>query len=279
MTFVEIISIGLAILGNILAVVFFLKSRRLRRLSYCSRNFPLITSRLTSVPGLEVSFRGQALHDLTASRILLLNTGNEILQPADFASGEPFGLSLSDEKASFLLVQVSEESRTVNAFKVVSDGPKRRSIALEFDHLGPEEGCVITILHTSTHSDDPVVQGALKGGKLVKASLARRFRPRRPMQRANHMIMWGIFLTLLAMLPAVAIHYNISVGPLYLLTPALILSATALVVYGGFMLLTAGGALEIETSLSSFGREFTWSDFRDKAAANPPLKRTPDGAA
>lgn len=272
MTSVDVISIGLAILSIVLTITFYLKSRRLRKLSYCSRSFPLITNRLTSVPGLEVSFRGQALRDLTASRILLLNTGNEILEPADFAGGEPLGLALSDVEASFLLVEVIEESRKANAIKVVGKGSEKRSLALEFDHLGPEEGCVITVLHTSARANDPIVQGALKGGDLVRASLAQRFRPRRPIQRANRLIMWGAFLTAFAVLSRTIISYSgyngSAVTPLNVLFTITILSTTVLIICASFIYLTAGGVLELEAALSSFGREFSWGDFEGRMAAN-----------
>ena len=69
--------------GIILAVYFYLKSRRKKRLLFDTRTFGLLSDATASIPGFHASFCDHELKTLTASKILLWNSGTEIIEGSE----------------------------------------------------------------------------------------------------------------------------------------------------------------------------------------------------
>jgi hypothetical protein len=152
--------VGLA--GIVLAVYYYRKSQRTKRLAFDTRAFGLISNTAASLPGLHVSYRDQEFRALTAAKILLVNSGTEMVQGSDIADADPISFRLPDD-SEILSATMSFVSDPTNQLRLESPDASRNVLRVTFDYLAPRQGCVILLLHNGMQ-DTPILSGGtLKG--------------------------------------------------------------------------------------------------------------------
>lgn len=164
----EVTSEFLTLLGTIisavaliLAILFFLFQRKKRSLLYKISSTPLVTDKMTDIPGLEVRFGGQPMKNITSTTVEFFNIGNQLLEPKHFALLQPLRFSVSGQ---FLLGQTGVQTKADNPnsvpnIELIDDHTGK----LTFDFLEPKKSFTITLLHT----DELTVHGELKGGSVI----------------------------------------------------------------------------------------------------------------
>jgi hypothetical protein len=160
---VSIVSLILAAIGILLAVVFYLKSRRIKRISYAVRSFNLIDDSVSSLPGFAASYNGNEFDNLTALKILFWNSGSELLSGNDIASSDPVRLEFPQD-VTVLDAKVSLSSNTANLAEVIIDSDSKNRCVINFDFLSEREGFILSVLSTGKPESNPVVEGTIKGG-------------------------------------------------------------------------------------------------------------------
>lgn len=167
-----ILSFLLALLSVILAVIFFIKSRRLKQPRFAIRSFNLVRDFTSRFEALEMLYAGQSIQNLTVSKIAFWNNGAETIDGQDIASADPLVAKLK-EGYRILEASVLSVKNEANQFAIaVSDGASR--VFLQFDYLDKDEGAVIQILHTGKSSGDIWLGGTIKGaGKPVRQYFPR----------------------------------------------------------------------------------------------------------
>ena len=153
----------LGFVGVLLAVVFYFRSRNFKRLSFSVRSFQLLSNELSTLPGFSASYSGRVLSNLTASKILLWNSGTDVVSQADVAAGDPLIVMLP-EGVEILSARIANMSTPPNLLAVEIDGSMRNMAQVSFDYLARREGCVLALIHTGRHTDDIAVKGTVKGG-------------------------------------------------------------------------------------------------------------------
>jgi hypothetical protein len=156
------IGVILGFIGVTLAIVFFLKSRRIKRPIYTIRSVHLIRDVSDRVDFLEIKYAGERIPNLTSSKITLWNQGRETIEGSDIAQADP----LSIRTAKGLKILEARVLQSVNAANRldVSKNVDDSGASIRFDFLDYGEGAVIQVLHTGSSSSDLSVTGTIKGG-------------------------------------------------------------------------------------------------------------------
>lgn len=158
--FLTLLGTPISAIALILSIIFFLSGRKKRSLMYDIISTPLVTDEMTDIPGLEVLFEGQPMKNITSTTVEFLNTGNQLLEPSDFAVRQPLSLSVSGQ---FLLGQTGVQAQADNPnsipnIELIDD----HTGSLTFDFLEHNKFFEITLLHTG----ELTVSGELKGGSV-----------------------------------------------------------------------------------------------------------------
>ncbi len=160
--FLAIVGLILGAIGIALAIIFYHKSRKFKAAFYSVRSFNLLTDSLSTLPAFSALYKGRQLVNLTATKILLWNSGSEIFSPSDMAPSDPIGIMLP-EGTEILDAKVIATSVPANKASIKLPDKDANFAELLFDYFAPKEGCLITLLHTGGPDVQPQVVGTLKG--------------------------------------------------------------------------------------------------------------------
>jgi len=182
---------GGVLLGTLIAYVFYRMDRKFKRLSFDIKSFELISNTVGTLPGFEAKFNGEPITTLTTSKILIWNSGREIINASDISAANPVQIILPN-KAGVLEAGVNCMSSTTNLVTVptiyTKDGTQR--IVVAFDYLAKGEGAIIKCLHTG--SSILSVDGTVKGAQAISRIKTLDF--------AGHILagLWGLLFSFLA---------------------------------------------------------------------------------
>jgi len=127
---------------------------------YNSRNYNLIRDRLRALTSLRITYKDEIVTDLSLARIALWNRGRETINSDDIAPKDPLRIEVP-VGARVLEASLDFVTSPVNGFTISLD-EDRRAVAINFDYMHTNEGCVLSIYHTSTEVP-PAVLGTIKG--------------------------------------------------------------------------------------------------------------------
>src|SRR2546423_15011896 len=85
----QLLSLGLGLIGIILAVLFYIKSRRYKALMYEISSTTLIENLSAKLTGLEVNFKGIPQERITVSRLVFWNDGSDTIRLTDLTNMAP----------------------------------------------------------------------------------------------------------------------------------------------------------------------------------------------
>ena len=153
----------LGILGGlIVSIIFFNLSRKTKRIQHEINSTLLVTDKMSEVKGLSIEFKGEPIPNMVSTDIVIMNTGNDTIEPLDFASKDP--LSLKIDNGIFLIYNSANDfiDNNVNALiDLHLESLSSSTLKINFDYI--EKGDVI-ILHL-LHTGKVTVHGTLKKGK------------------------------------------------------------------------------------------------------------------
>jgi len=159
----------IGILGVVLAVVFYYKSRKVKSPLYASKTTNIISARdlAKNARGLEIFFRGEGVENLSVTRVAFWNGGSDTINYSDVPSSDPIVVCLREECRIF---EASVDAKkAANEFGVSIDDPTR--VRLLFDYIDKNDSAILRILHTGTSSLDVQVKGSVKGAGPLKNAL------------------------------------------------------------------------------------------------------------
>lgn len=151
-------SLILTTAGLLLAVVLFIRSRERPRPRYQHGGVILVDENIPS--DLSISFKGETVPRVMLSRLVVWNDGRATLDGGDVADRDPLRIEVAD--GVVLHAEVETRTRDVNGVAVSFDDGAP-SLLLEFDFLDPQDGAVISVLHTGPHWYAIRVAGTIKG--------------------------------------------------------------------------------------------------------------------
>jgi hypothetical protein len=157
----DAISIGIAILSIALAVLFYFRTRRVKKPVWSVRTTNLVTDRSARLPLLSVLYEGKSVQNLSISRVLFWNSGQDTIRQSDIASTDPLRIRIQGG-AQLLDIQVLEVNCEANQVSVQRNADDKSAL-LNFEFLDPGQGAVFQLVHSGTKSEDIVVTGILQG--------------------------------------------------------------------------------------------------------------------
>lgn len=191
----QLVSLVFGATGVILAVFFFLRSRRIAELRYDYSNRPLIENLSAKLDGLEVRFHGVPQERITVTRVAFWNAGTEVLRSSDLTPLAPLAISFSDGLLvlDVRLVYESDVTSQLSLHQSADQTGEPDGIQLRFDYLDRGEGGVVQVVHTGDGRTRPRLLGKIKGGRPISLSEAiayrrvRWFGPFAPLVRSRTM--------------------------------------------------------------------------------------------
>jgi len=160
----SILSIILGFSSFVWGIYSYLKSRRVKSPCYAVRSFNII-SKISKIKELEIFYSGQAIENLTATKIMFWNAGRETINSQDIPDADPITV-YAKEGHKILVASVLQVKKDANMFSIpVCD---QSHVQLHFDYVDKDEGAVIQIFHTGKSSEDIEIRGTVKGAERLR---------------------------------------------------------------------------------------------------------------
>lgn len=151
----------ISVMGVVLTVVFYLKSRRYKKPMYRKTNIAIVGDKTKGIDGLSVAYAGKGISTFSVAKFALWNAGNKVIEATDVAPSDPIRIAVK-EGAQILDAKISYVKRKANNFTVSVSGD-RRKVTIGFDYFHKSEGLVIEVYHTEESKDALTILGTIKG--------------------------------------------------------------------------------------------------------------------
>ncbi|WP_025628221.1 hypothetical protein [Vibrio parahaemolyticus] len=158
---VNVISFSVGIIGIVLSVLFYIKSKSTHMPKYQVAGLSLLSKGIKEVDGLKVSLNDRSLDALSLTTVSFWNSGNKTLEITDFAPSDILRVAFP-KGTSILQVQIGHvtvDSNYVNA-EVNHD---ESTVYINFDYLSKNEGFTIEIFHDNLNPSTISLLGTVKG--------------------------------------------------------------------------------------------------------------------
>lgn len=150
--------------GLLISAFFYLIGKKKKILTYSIDTVTLVTKTISQIPNLEIYFKGKRIEDLSSSKVIIENKGNEVIEISDFASLDP--LRIEVESGDFFItediIKNIVTSKNIN-LKIQSED---NNLKIDFEFLKPKTVLEFIIWHTGVLK----ICGDLKSGKLKDCS-------------------------------------------------------------------------------------------------------------
>jgi len=151
--------VGLTLLGVAIGAYYGRRSRRYKRPVYTVSSVTLVEDAESSVNGLEVRYRSEAVSTLTVTKVALWNAGNETVDAADLSDQDPLRIEVVDGEILDVVVVARTSPVTSLSVSLADDNAAR----VRFDFLDRRQGGVVQVVHTGLKSDNCRLLGTIRG--------------------------------------------------------------------------------------------------------------------
>lgn len=154
------------VLGFITSYIFYRIQKRRRELCWSIDSTSLIKGYSSLFEKLDIQYGGQKIENLTVSKIVFWNNGNETIDGKDIAI--PPCIFLRDEANTKILdAKIIKSSTVGNGFEIHRE-PDNPILVLQFEYLDPQQGAVIQVIHTGVSILPLILDGEVKGVKDIE---------------------------------------------------------------------------------------------------------------
>jgi hypothetical protein len=165
----DVIGVTVGIIGILAGVAasyyFYRKGLHVKSPLWGIQSNNLIRNQTTTLPGLRVLFKEEGVRDLTVSRIVFLNDGQDTIKSSDLETINSLRIS-AKEGIKLLETKVVLVSNDSNQFSVRETDDKAQAF-IRFNYLDNLQGAVIQVIHTGTSSEDIKIEGDIVGVKSI----------------------------------------------------------------------------------------------------------------
>jgi hypothetical protein len=165
--FVTMISLILALIGVLLAIIFYIKGKRKKSLQYCFKNDLLIENFNQRIEGLNIKYLDKSISKLMVTKIAFWNNGTETINVEDIPCNDKLSIVIDKdyEILNVSMICILNETNNIN-FDLLEDGKK---IIIDFEYIDKNDGFVMQIFHTANDYKNFDICGTIKGfGKISK---------------------------------------------------------------------------------------------------------------
>lgn len=162
-----LISIVIGIVAIVLAIVFYSRSKKVRKPTYFIKSNNLVTGFSKKLGKLQLLYGRTSVENLTVSRIAFWNDGAETIEASNIVEADPLRIEAGGD-CDILDAYIIQENNKANKFKVELANSKL--VKILFDYLDKGEGGVIQLIHTGKGSSEIELKGLVKGAGKPKSS-------------------------------------------------------------------------------------------------------------
>lgn len=169
---INIFGVVITTLSCILAVIFYLKSRKRKKPCYEMYSINLLNSELKHLKDIEIIYKGNYVKNLTATKLAFWNAGNETIDKSDIPESAPLTIT-GNNGTTIYHAEVISSSDASNQIRIeenniVDDSDPNaiditESYIIKFDYLDQWQKGEIRILHSGISDKDIIVTGKVKG--------------------------------------------------------------------------------------------------------------------
>lgn len=166
---VSIGSLALAVLGVLLAVVFYFRSQKNKTPCFESASNTLVEGLHRSLDGLEIRYKGVDQERVTISKIIFWNDGRDTIDGQDLVKTDPLRVQCPLD-VDILDIQVVSENVELNSILLIGSVEIQGVLCypITFDYLDHREYIVIQIIHNGDSLEKFKIKGKIKGVKSIK---------------------------------------------------------------------------------------------------------------
>ncbi|EDP96392.1 hypothetical protein U8527_09795 [Kordia algicida OT-1] len=160
----------LAILSIVLAIYFYIKSKKEKKPVYSLQTTKLIENNISSIEKLNISFADKPVKNLSVTKLAFWNAGKQSIRDNDFVQADRLRILPIDDFTIFDY-KVDFENN-LNNVKVKQK--KDSSLIITFDYLDLNQGIILSIFHNGNANKSIVIKGSFIGSKKVSRSKERK---------------------------------------------------------------------------------------------------------
>ncbi len=150
------------VLGLVAAFIFYLRSRRIAGMAFGLDEFTIVGGFNAAFPQeVEIRFAGSTVERITATRVVLWNSGNVTLRGNEVVSADPIRLEVVG-KGEILKVETRRVTREVNSVLVARRPGTKSVVDVTFDYLDPGDGITMVVIHSGS-TGDVRCRGTMRG--------------------------------------------------------------------------------------------------------------------
>jgi hypothetical protein len=155
------IGIGGIIIGALLGVYFYRRSRQGAQIAYHYKTVRVLGAMGHTLPeAVKITFRNRQINNLCRTLILVWNNSDKTIYGANIVKEDPLRIRIG--KGALVLdariVKVTREVNKWESLDIFSIDPAETNIS--FDYLDAGDGCVIETFHTESN-DTPILLGSI----------------------------------------------------------------------------------------------------------------------
>jgi hypothetical protein len=161
------ITLGIAIVGVLLSLYFYLNPRRDRGISFKKSEISKIYSSHSSSPKIRLTDESNdpITQDVSVVTFTFWNSGSEAIEPAEVRKNLRIILNNPSRILDTSIVKQTDSS--ISRFRLASDFEKtiapRREITVSWEHFDPKQGLTIQIIFASDSPPSFSIDGAILG--------------------------------------------------------------------------------------------------------------------
>ncbi|MFA5031578.1 MAG: hypothetical protein WC614_01030 [bacterium] len=154
------ISFLIGFVGFVLAIIFYIKSKKLKKPIYWMKTFELLKGE-EKFSKMSILYEGAKVNTVSLTKVVFFNAGNETIDSGDIAQNDPLRIEIGGG-TKILDKDIIYVKNKANNFRLEETG-QNNILNIQFDYLDKEEGGVFQITHTGASPDAINLKGSIKG--------------------------------------------------------------------------------------------------------------------
>lgn len=156
------------ILGTVLGVVFYYKTRNTKGLAFTTASSNIISDLSNKLNHIQISYQGNSVNTITVTNLAIWNRGNSVIDNSEISSADPIKIIFDEDILDFEVKHITNSTNLIKLTKF-----DQKTISFDFDYLGKQDGITISIVHTSKDGKKINLSGTIKGfSKTIRVSSA-----------------------------------------------------------------------------------------------------------
>lgn len=154
-------------LGLIIAIITPIIQKRRKNLCFSYSTTPLVKKDVSNINGIEISFHGSPVEQLSVSNVQIWNGGNTIITFEDFYKGHELNLSFQDNTTILGIDMLKQSEDTIECKTELS----YTKVDFSFQAFEKKEYISFNIYHTGNVETKLLLNGKIKEGKILNKTV------------------------------------------------------------------------------------------------------------